>query len=452
MLTLKQSQMAAAGRLARASVLALLATAALPAAGRGQQPQPHSLFRLSSCTDCAEHDPVVAGNAAGSLMTAWNAVVNAAHLDVSGRIFAASGAPLGGDFQPADGTSGPPQFGAATAADAQGNFVLVWATLSGDQSTILAQRYDSKGNALGDPIEVASDGASSPSSPADFNPAVAAVPAGGFVVAWVRQLPDAPGGSPPQVMARRFTAAGAAAGPALQLSTGLALGDRPSLCVSSTGRLHVAWTFADAYRPFEASLIGVVVRRVTPAGVPVGPEQVVAPAVLNDSSVAISCGPTNSYTVVWQTTQPPAAAGSDIVAQRFTRLGQPNGSPFLVNQQTDQEQKNPALITDAAGNFLAVWEGTPDGSNLVSGRRFSAAGEPLSGEFIVFRSLPGDLTILRPAIAPVGGTGFAVVVDAPGGVVGRRFTLPAAASAATAAATAAGTGGTGDGSGEAGLW
>jgi hypothetical protein len=433
----------AAGTFALAFALMLLGGAALPAAGRAQQPLPHALFRLSTCSSCAQHDPVVAGNAGGSLLTAWNSVIDAAHLDVSGRFFAATGAPLGADFQPAAGAAGPPQFSAATAADAQGNFILVWVTLSADQSTVLAQRYDPLGNPLGAAVEVASDPASSPSTPADFNPAVVAVPSGGFVVAWVRLLPDSPSGSPPQVMARRFTAAGTPAAPAVQLSTGLASGDRPSLCVSSTGRIHAAWTFADAYKPFEANLVGVVVRRVTPAGVPVGPEQVVEPPVLNESSVAISCGPTNTYTVLWQTTQPPATSGSDIVAQRFTRLGQPNGAPYLVNQVVDQEQRNPAVISDAAGNFLAVWEGMPGGVNGVAGRRFSAAGAPLSNEFTVFRSLPGDLSILRPAVAAVGA-GFAVVLDAPGGLVGRRFTLPAAGTPAIPDA--------GNGSGEAGLW
>jgi hypothetical protein len=433
----------AARGLALALMLLLPAAAAMPAAGHAQQPLPHALFRLSTCSGCAQHDPVVAGNAGGSLLTAWNSVLDAAHLDVSGRFFAPTSAPLGADFQPAEGVTGPPQFDAAAAADAQGNFILVWVTLESDQSTILAQRYDPTGNALGAAIEVASDPASSPSTPADFNPAVAAVPSGGFVVAWVRLLPDSPSGSSPQVMARRFTAAGTPAGAVMQLSTGLALGDRPSLCVSSTGRIHAAWTFADAFNPFEASQVGVVVRRVTPAGVPVGPEQVVAPAVLSESSVAISCGPVNSYTVLWQTTQAPAASGSDIVAQRFTRLGQPSGAPFLVNQVVDQDQRNPAVISDSAGNFLAVWEGRPGGVNSVAGRRFSAAGAPLSDEFAIFRSLPGDLSILRPAVA-AAGAGFAVVLDAPGGLVGRRFTLPAAGTPAIPD--------TGNGTGEAGLW
>ncbi len=422
----------AAGARALAPLLLTLAVAA-PVAAAAAQPAAGPVFSLSSCSDCVQNDPVVAGNAGGGFLAAWDALTDVVQQDVFGRIFGASDAPLGGDFALPEPTgSQPPQTAAAAVADTQGRYVVVWTSQAGDQSTVLAQRYAPRGRPVGGTIVVASDPSGSPATPADSRPAVAATPDGGFVVAWIALPTGAQASGPPRVMARLFDAAGAAAGAEIQLSTGLALTDRPSLCVSGSGRIHAAWTFANSLQPFEPNLAGVAVRRLTPAGVAIGDEQVVAPALASESSVAISCGPGNTYMVAWQTDQAPAVAGTDIVAQRFTRLGRAIGTPQLVNQVTDQQQSHPALFHDPTGAYVVVWEGTPGGVNGVRGRRFSdSTGGALTDEFVVYRGSPGDLTTLRPAITGVGVDGaFVVALSAPGGVFGRAFAAtPAAAMA-----------------------
>jgi hypothetical protein len=457
----------AAGRLA-AAALALALGVAVPAVSRAQLPRSSRPFLVSSCFTCAQHHPTVAGNAAGEFLAAWVETINIVREGVFARFFQGAGAPLGDEFQVGPGTPGsPPQFDGAAAADAQGNFVLAWATIVDDQSSIVAQRFDAKGSPLGGPIEVASDPAASPATPADFKPAVAATPDGGFAVAW---LSRASGGQPsgsPQVMARTFDASGAATGPAVPLSTGLALADRPGVCVSATGRVHVAWTFADIVLPFQPTPAGVVVRRMSPAGVPIGPEQVVAAALDSETSVAIACGRGNTWVVAWQTAQPPAVAGSDIVAQRFTRRGRAVGGPFVLNQLTDGDQRNPALVFDPSGALVAVWEGNPGGVAWVRGRRFAGDGTPLSDEFRVYNAGRGYQYLMRPALSLLGASGgFVVAVEGPGFVVGRVFTLDAsAARAGTAGGAAAGDAGagagiladggavaTGNGHGAGGLW
>jgi large repetitive protein len=441
-----------------AGALALGLLTAVPAVTWAQQPQAGALFELSTCSSCSAHQPVVAGDGAGGFLTAWNELDNLVSQTVAGRAFDARDTPLGGEFQLEPAAGGPPpQFDVAGATDARGHVVLAWVSIADGQSAIVAQRYDGTGQALGNPIEVAGDVASSASSPSDFKPAVAATPDGGFVVAWVNQPTDPADGTTPRVMARRYDAADAPLGAATQVSTGVTMGERPSVCVSVTGRVHVAWTYAAGYHPFEDNPAGIVVRRLSAGDVAIGPEQVISQAVDSSSSVAISCGPGNNFVVVWQTAQPPALSGSDIVAQRFSRRGRALGSPFLVNQLVGGEQKNPALSTAANGDFVVVWEGDPNGANGVRGRRFAASGAPLSDEFSVYRAGRGDLTVLRPAVAATGSNGFVVVVDAPRGVVGRQFSLAGGASATAAAAApevAAGTAGasTGNGRGAGGLW
>ncbi len=446
-----------------AGTLALGMAAVAPPA-IGAQPQPGRLFRLSSCFTCSQHEPSVAANAAGDILGAWVEPRDVVSEGVFSRAFNPALAADGNDFEVAPGAPGdPPQFDGVTAADTKGNFVVVWATESDDQSSIVAQRFDPTGKPLGGPIPVASDPASTPATPSDFKPAVAAAPGGGFVVAWV-SLPtggEPPG--PPRVMVRAFNATGAATGPAVQLSSGLALGDRPSLCVSSTGRIHAAWTFANVLLPFQPGLVGVVVRRLEASGALVGGEQVVAPAVDRESSAAVGCGPGNTYVVAWQTAQPPAVSGSDIVAQRFSRLGRAIGPRQVLNQQVDEDQQNPALFFDPTGAFVAVWEGDPGGVHEVRGRRFAGNGAPLSNEFPVLNAGQGEFAALRPAISGIGkASNFVVVMDAPEGILGRVFSVAAQTGAAAAEeVTAAGAVGgaavdggvtTGNGRGAGGLW
>ena len=446
-----------------AGTLALGMAIAAPAATRAQ-PTPGHVFLISSCFGCSPRNATVAGNAAGDFLGTWTELRDVVSDGVFIRAFNAARTPFGDAFEVAPGAAGdPPQFDGASAADSQGNFVVTWASLAGGQSVILAQRFDPRGNPLGGEIEVAAD-TGSLATPSDIKPTVAAAPGGGFVAAWVSLVTD---GEPqgPRVMARGFDATGAPTGPAVQLSTSAALSDRPSLCVSSTGRIHAAWTFTDELLPFQASPVGVVVRRLSPAGVPIGPEQVVSPAADVESSVSIACGLGNTYVVAWQTAQAPAASGSDIVVRRFTRLGRAVGTPFVLNQQVDGDQRNPALAVDSSGNFVAAWEGNPGGLQNVRGRRFGANGTPLSDEFTVYNAGPGNFAALRPALAILGARGFVVAMDSPVGILGRLFSVsgsrPAAAEAADAADAAAaaldaaavkGAATTGNGRGAGGLW
>jgi len=434
-----------------AGTLALAMAIAAPAA-TGAQPTPSHVFLFSSCFGCSPRNATVAGNAAGDFLGTWTELRDVVSDGVFSRAFNAARTPFGDAFEVAPGAPGdPPQFDGASAADSQGNFLVTWASVAAGQSVILVQRFDPRGNPLGGEIEVAAD-TGSLTTPSDLRPTIAAAPGGGFVVAWV-SLVTAADSQGPRVMARGFDATGAPTGPAVQLSTSAALSDRPSLCVSATGRIHAAWTFTDELLPFQPSPVGVAVRRLSPAGVPIGPEQVVSRALDDESSVAIACGPGNTYAVAWQTTQAPAVSGSDIVVRRFTRLGRAVGVPFVLNQQVDGDQRNPALAADSAGNFVAVWEGNPGGLQNVRGRRFAANGTPLSDEFTVYNAGPGNFAALRPALSILGVGGFVVAMDSPAGILGRVFSVSGSAPAAEEAAAAADAAGTtGNGRGAGGLW
>lgn len=107
--------------------------------------------------------------------------------------------------------------------------------------------------------------------------------------------------------------------------------------------------------------------------------------------------------------------------------GDPSGPIFQVNVTTTGDQQSPSVAMDAAGNFVVVWDsGGQDGSlSGIFGRRFSAAGAPLSGEFQANTYTTDRQS--TPDVAMDAAGNFAVVWRSSaqdgngGGIFGQRF-------------------------------
>jgi hypothetical protein len=343
---------------------------------------------------------------------------------VSGRFYTSKGNPRSADFL-ANKDLVQDQYDPAVASNGQGNFIVVWSEVVNGNSEIKGRLYRVNGTPLGPPFKVNQDQVGTPTTPADLNPVVAATK-DGFIVAWMNLLPAGTGfpGTTPQVLARKLGPTGTPVGSQVKISTGLVSGDRPDVCVDSSGRPVVVWASVDGFPPFEANHKGVSLRRLTPAGAPLdAAETVVAAPKANSARPAVSCGSGSTFVVVWHSDQPPAVERTDILGQRFSRLGRPVGSVFRVNTTVTKEERNPAIVHDAKGNFVVVWQAYLDGVKVsILGRRFAASGAALSPEFEVFAGDNG-LVPSSPDVATVGTTGSFVVVwqKATQGVFGRRF-------------------------------
>ncbi|HSK76848.1 MAG TPA: hypothetical protein VLQ45_10350 [Thermoanaerobaculia bacterium] len=404
-----------------AGTLAALAFAA--AAGAAPVPQAGA-FRATSCADCRQRNPAVAGSAAGFLVT-WEGSTATDHRGAVARFFTGTGAPKAADFL-VNKELPPDQYDADVAADPQGNYVVVWSAVADGNSEILAQRFKSTGETLGSAVKVNTDAAGSPSVPFDFSPAVATTKDGGFVVVWMSLLPNSGtfAGTPPGIYARRFSNAGVPLSAQVKISTGLVGGDRPDVCVDTSGRPVAVWTSVDGFRPFEPNKKGVSARRLSAAGVPQGREIVVARPLAPSAEAAVSCGKGNTFVVVWHTDQAPAAAQNDILGLRFTRTGRPAGTPFRVNSNSAGEQKAPAISHDATGAFVIVWQ-SGSGQQGIYGRRFLASAAADGADFEVLRETVDPTQRSQPSIAHLTPAGNFVVVWQNGnlGTYGRRFSL-----------------------------
>jgi hypothetical protein len=105
----------------------------------------------------------------------------------------------------------------------------------------------------------------------------------------------------------------------------------------------------------------------------------------------------------------------------------PTADEFVVNGYTTGAQNQGVVASDAAGNYVVVWDGTSQGGypSDIIGRRFSNAGVALGTEFIV-NSYTSSLQF-GPDIAVAPDGRFVVVWSSLGqdlfnyGVFGQRF-------------------------------
>lgn len=283
-------------------------------------------------------------------------------LTLAGLVATAGAQPVGSEFQINTYTTSNQQ-SAAVAADASGNFVVVWQSdgQDGSGSGVFGQRYDSGGRALGSEFRVNSF---TPENQAD--PSVAADASGGFVVVW--------GHDGIQIFGQRYDSAGDPLGSEFQVSS---FGQDPDVASDASGNFVVVW------RSLDADGWGVFGQRYDSAGAPRGGEfRVNSYTGWHQWFSSVASDASGNFVVAWQSLLP---GGSDyeIVAQRFDSGGMALGAEFRVNSYTTSHQEDPAVASDASGSFVIVWDGVGRERPGISGQRYDSGGMALGTEFRV---------------------------------------------------------------------
>lgn len=264
---------------------------------------------------------------------------------------------------------------------------------------------------------------------------------GDVVAAWQTQHQD---GFSWAIFGRRYDVGDDAIAAEFLVNVGTQLGPQiaPDIAVISGGSTVFAWIGPDVPVDAEEGEGGhqpaIHARFFNDAGdVADGGEVVLATyAGIEDSAVAAASDATGSMIVVWQSWEA-AGDGSDfgIYAKLFQADGRwvdldENGrddDALLVNTFTAGSQANPAVASDAAGNFVVVWESSrQDGSGSgIFARRYDASRQEWAdtAEFRVNVTTSGDQS--APAVASDGTGGLTVVWQGPDadgtGIYRRRF-------------------------------
>ena len=140
-------------------------------------------FRVNDYTVGFQSYPQVAADASGNFTVIWSGITGAG-LGIFGQRYANDGTPQGQNFYVNSYVVGD-QYLPAMAMDAAGNVVAVWGSVGQDGSStgIFAQRYAAGGAPLGLEFRV-----NTYTTNRQHRPAVAAEPGGSFVVVWASRV------------------------------------------------------------------------------------------------------------------------------------------------------------------------------------------------------------------------------------------------------------------------
>jgi hypothetical protein len=295
------------------------------------------------------------------------------------------------------------------AADAQGNFVVVWSKYWGYEGMegVWARRYAADGAPLGDEFRVSPQGTT-----ADDAAAVAMAPDGRFVVTWhQRYRPDGEA-----IVARRFAANGSAITGVLTVSPPgrwPEVPTKPDVAMDSSGNFVIVWhTYAlakDVRRAYGRSYDGT--------GAPRGPAFFVAGSGTEDSWVApeVAMGDHDEFVVVWLQGVQDQLGTISIRGKRFDLLGHAIGTAFPVAASTAAGHPGSDIdvAADPTGAFTVAyprWRNIATGSESVGvfARRFTAQAVARGAQFRV--AAPGTTNFANEVDVDVDDDGDFVIV------------------------------------------
>lgn len=291
---------------------------------------------------------------------------------------------------------------AAVAVLGSGNVVVVWSSYNvvGPKSMrdVYGQILTSTGEKVGAPFQV--------NTFANFNqrnPAVTALPNGGFAVCWISEqqrvldnsspIPSAvvEGNNPPSVdvYARVYSSAGVATTSELLVNTDNAACSNPSITALEGGQMLVAWSQND---PLVRNNGWDIYARLLSLNGPGNPAMRVNSHTLGDQLAPQVSGVGQDCLVVW-TSLGQDGSREGVYGQFFRADGVYDGMEFRANTTTVSKQMHPAVAADGVGRFLVAWTSYVGGeaSFDLFAQRYSNTQLPLWQMDAPFVSVPFSL-------------------------------------------------------------
>jgi hypothetical protein len=264
-------------------------------------------FQVNTYTGGVQAEPEVALDGSGNFVVVWESYFQDGTISsIFGQRFNAAGDRVGTEFlvntYTADG-----QYRPDVAADAAGNFVVVWESYGqeGPPSSygIFGQRFDAAGQPAGAefPVNTFTTGRQA-------HPSVAADRTGAFTVAW-----QTPPGNGPGIVGRRYDAAGAALGGEFGISTTPGTPNQPHVAVDANANVAVSWSAQDGNGG------GVSARRFDCAGQPLGLDFVVNTFTTGSQSESSIAAGSGDFVVIWRS-DAQDGSGDGTFGQRFHGL------------------------------------------------------------------------------------------------------------------------------------
>ncbi len=245
----------------------------------------------------------------------------------------------------ANSTTANDQKSPAIAMDSSSNYVMAWESFGTDGSGygIYGQRFNSDGSTNGGQFLVNTTTANDQRFPD------AAMDADGdFIVVWMDYTKDGDGWG---VYGQRYDNTGSTDGGEFKINTTTAGEQKqPKVAMDSLGNFIVVWM---DIAPDDSSII--MAQLYDNTGSTVGGEfEVNTSNAAYHGYPAVDMDLDGDFVVTWQSVGLDGS-GNGIYAQRYDNTATKQGSEFLVNTATSENQQDPAIAVDSVGNFIILW-------------------------------------------------------------------------------------------------
>ncbi|MGI4935123.1 MAG: DUF4347 domain-containing protein [Janthinobacterium lividum] len=311
---------------------------------------------------------------AGNTGTAgnWTLEVQTGHIETANAFSSAALTAWKGTLESrVNSTTSGVQSSPAVASNAAGSFVVTWTTDNdGSGSGILMQRYNVDATTAGMETRVNSDTAG-----IQADSSVAMASNGSFVVVWASKAASGADQDGFSIQGQRFNADGTRAGGQFLINQNMA-GDQelPQVSMAQNGDFVVAWQ--------NSTLQQVMVRRYAANGSAVGGEIIVdgSSVTAQQRSPDIVLNNSGTFVVTWQSNL--GASGDAIFARIYNADNSALSAKFMVNTYDGNDQRQPSIAADAAGDFTIQWLSIARdaGFNKDYFQHFSADGTKIGSE------------------------------------------------------------------------
>jgi len=297
---------------------------------------------------------------------------------------------VGGEFGVNTYTTGY-QKGPSVAADADGDFVVVWGSAGSsgtdtDGFSVQGQRYASNGSTQGGEFQV-----NAYTTSGQGVPSVAANPDGDFVVVWASAGSFGTDTSGASVQGQRYVSDGSTQGAQFQVNTYTTnYQSIPSVKADADGDFVVVWN-SKGSSGSDTDSWSVQAQRYASNGSTQGAEfQVNTYTTGRQLYPSVAADADGDFVVVWESygSSGTDTSASSIQGQRYASDGSTQGAQFEVNTYTSSYQNVPSVAVDADGDFVVAWgswgsSGTDTDGMSTQGQRYTSDGSTQGAQFQV---------------------------------------------------------------------
>jgi len=281
----------------------------------------------------------------GNYIVAWDSYRHSGDSNSGGivaGIFDSNCCPVTGEFLVNETTAGN-QKCPDIAADANGNFVIVWQGPGIDEEDIFAKIYDANANTVKNEFRI-----NNYTTDRQLAPAAAMNSQGSFIIVWesfnVNEEPDKR-----SICGRLFDKLGNPTGPEFTINSESFNCRYPDAVMFETGYSVVTWTRESTTKSVWKQFIE------SDGTVPFFDVEVSTNNFSSLTEAKIAADAVGNFIIVWDA-HSQTSAEDDIYIRTYHYSHAPLHEPLIINSNTEGAQSNPSIDCGKDSCFLVAWE------------------------------------------------------------------------------------------------